>query len=68
MQPPTVISEDDSASVDEDSEEKHKFMELSSSLLMCDVCETRIHKECLDPPLQNVPTGGWICEDCVSCR
>ncbi|KIL62087.1 hypothetical protein M378DRAFT_187414 [Amanita muscaria Koide BX008] len=32
--------------------------------LTCDKCDTPLHLECLDPPLDAVPDGEWFCPDC----
>ena len=39
-----------------------------SVLLACEVCQRRYHSTCLDPPLQCVPTEGWICSECLECQ
>ena len=31
-------------------------------LLLCDICDISFHTYCLDPPLQEVPLGGWKCK------
>uniref|UniRef100_A0A8C2Z0X2 PHD-type domain-containing protein n=1 Tax=Cyclopterus lumpus TaxID=8103 RepID=A0A8C2Z0X2_CYCLU len=33
-----------------------------SRLLLCDDCDVSYHTYCLDPPLHNVPKGGWKCK------
>lgn len=33
-------------------------------MLLCDGCDLGYHLECLDPPLDNIPTGSWYCQDC----
>lgn len=35
-------------------------------MLLCDNCDTGWHIYCLDPPLEEVPPGQWVCPDCVS--
>lgn len=37
----------------------------TDDLLFCDACDKGFHMECLDPPLENLPTGRWICPVCV---
>ena len=32
--------------------------------IICDSCERGWHIYCLDPPLQSVPKGDWLCQDC----
>jgi len=34
------------------------------NLMICDGCEMSFHKECLDPPLKEVPDGDWFCPEC----
>jgi hypothetical protein len=40
------------------------------TLLTCDVCHTRVHMECFDPPILQKPylLDGWICPTCSKCR
>lgn len=33
-------------------------------LICCDKCPASFHLECLDPPLDEVPTGRWLCKTC----
>ncbi|RZB40898.1 PHD and RING finger domain-containing protein 1 [Asbolus verrucosus] len=33
-------------------------------MLLCDGCDLGFHLECLNPPLLDVPTGAWFCNDC----
>ena len=35
------------------------------SMILCDACDAGYHLYCLDPPLQTVPEGEWLCADCV---
>ena len=37
----------------------------TDDLLICDACDKGFHMECLDPPLENLPDGRWICPVCV---
>ena len=37
----------------------------TDDLLFCDACDKGFHMECLDPPLEKLPTGRWICPICV---
>lgn len=37
----------------------------TDDLLFCDACDKGFHMECLDPPLESLPTGRWICPICV---
>ncbi len=34
--------------------------------LICDECEYYYHKDCLDPPLEEVPDGDWYCPTCFN--
>ena len=38
-----------------------------ASMLLCDNCDTGWHTYCLDPPLEEVPEGSWLCPDCIRC-
>ena len=37
----------------------------ADDLLICDACDKGFHMECLDPPLEKLPDGRWICPICV---
>ena len=37
------------------------------STIYCDSCDRAFHLKCLEPPMQTVPDGIWICSDCVNC-
>ena len=34
-------------------------------MLMCDSCDSPYHTYCLNPPLDDIPEGNWICPECV---
>ncbi|OAY30082.2 hypothetical protein MANES_14G007252v8 [Manihot esculenta] len=33
-------------------------------LLCCDTCPCTYHLQCLNPPLESIPSGNWQCENC----
>jgi hypothetical protein len=37
----------------------------AATMVICDVCSTGWHLECLTPPLSEVPVGHWSCPECV---
>lgn len=37
----------------------------ADDLLICDACDKGFHMDCLDPPLEQLPEGRWICPICV---
>ena len=37
----------------------------ADDLLICDSCDKGFHMDCLEPPLNNLPEGRWICPVCV---
>lgn len=37
----------------------------SDQLLMCDGCDELFHLSCLDPPLDAIPEGEWLCDSCI---
>jgi hypothetical protein len=39
----------------------------AATMVICDICSTRWHLECLTPPLLEVPVGHWSCLECVRC-
>uniref|UniRef100_A0A0D6R549 RING-type E3 ubiquitin transferase n=1 Tax=Araucaria cunninghamii TaxID=56994 RepID=A0A0D6R549_ARACU len=36
-----------------------------SDVLLCNGCVSPWHMQCLRPPLMEVPTGDWVCPDCL---
>ncbi|XP_065669066.1 histone acetyltransferase KAT6A isoform X1 [Hydra vulgaris] len=40
----------------------------AANLLFCDACDKGYHMACLDPPLDDMPIGTWICDNCLSER
>jgi uncharacterized Zn finger protein (UPF0148 family) len=36
--------------------------------LLCDTCDAGWHTFCLDPPVEEVPDGDWVCPDCDAKR
>ncbi|XP_014912861.1 PHD and RING finger domain-containing protein 1-like isoform X2 [Poecilia latipinna] len=34
-------------------------------LLVCRLCDSGYHMDCLTPPLDTVPEGDWMCPECV---
>ena len=42
-----------------------------ADMLTCDVCDVRVHRQCLAPSIsdeQAAITGGWVCRHCITCR
>ena len=37
----------------------------ADDLLICDACDKGFHMECLQPPLNELPEGRWICPICI---
>ena len=37
----------------------------ADDLLICDSCDKGFHMDCLEPPLNKLPEGRWICPACV---
>jgi hypothetical protein len=37
-----------------------------ATLLLCDGCDAAYHTQCLEPPLQGIPRGDWLCPPCAS--
>ena len=35
-------------------------------IILCDSCDNGHHISCLDPPLQSIPEGDWLCPRCVA--
>lgn len=35
-------------------------------MLLCDGCDGGYHMFCLVPPLENIPSGSWYCDNCFS--
>jgi hypothetical protein len=38
----------------------------SDVMLLCDVCDNGWHLKCLQPPLDAVPDGDWLCPRCAA--
>jgi PHD-finger len=38
----------------------------ANTMLLCDGCDAALHTTCLDPPLEAVPEGDWLCPHCVT--
>jgi ''chromo'' (CHRromatin Organisation MOdifier) domain./PHD-finger. len=36
-------------------------------ILLCDICDKLYHRQCLDPPLDELPEGDWFCDACKAC-
>ncbi|XP_053684264.1 PHD and RING finger domain-containing protein 1 [Sabethes cyaneus] len=36
------------------------------TMLLCDSCNLGYHMECLDPPLEEIPSGSWYCDCCFA--
>jgi hypothetical protein len=36
----------------------------AATMILCDICSTGWHVNCLTPPLDQVPTGKWVCPRC----
>lgn len=36
-----------------------------SKTMLCDSCDKPFHTFCLDPPLDEVPRGKWVCNNCI---
>lgn len=43
---------------------KCKKSDNDSKLMICDYCDRTFHCYCLTPPLDDVPSTAWFCEDC----
>ena len=41
-----------------------KICDDGGTLICCDNCDSAYHKECLNPPLKEIPEGKWACPDC----
>jgi hypothetical protein len=33
--------------------------------VLCDMCDSGYHLDCLEPKLKDIPEGEWICKVCV---
>lgn len=36
----------------------------AATMILCDVCSTGWHMQCLTPPLDRIPTDRWLCPRC----
>ena len=39
-----------------------------TKMLYCEMCDRAFSLEMLEPPLESVPSGLWVCGQCVSCE
>ncbi|KAH6589047.1 hypothetical protein BASA61_005751 [Batrachochytrium salamandrivorans] len=37
-------------------------------LLFCDTCDRGYHMYCVNPPLEVLPEGSWLCSECSVCK
>ena len=37
-------------------------------MVLCDQYNKGFHTTCLEPPLESIPEGPWLCEDCTESR
>ncbi|KAL0482596.1 histone-lysine N-methyltransferase [Acrasis kona] len=44
--------------------ESCKVDQHGDQMLICDECDRAFHTYCLNPPLLEIPTGSWKCNDC----
>ncbi|CAN0328028.1 unnamed protein product, partial [Phaeothamnion confervicola] len=61
--------DDDSSSASEEegtSCEKCGLDNDADHVLLCDNCPREFHMWCLDPPLEAVPEGDWLCPICIA--
>jgi len=42
-----------------------RSMDEDGKMILCDGCGTGWHTMCLDPPLEAVPRGDWLCPRCI---
>lgn len=35
-------------------------------IILCDKCDRGCHTYCLQPPLEDVPEGDWVCPLCIA--
>ena len=42
------------------------FVDEEDKMLLCDGCGTGWHTMCLQPPLQSIPRGDWLCPRCIA--
>ncbi|SCU77510.1 LADA_0A00826g1_1 [Lachancea dasiensis] len=61
-------SEDNDSAEDDDDEEGCTMCSRTSHqsrTILCDSCDKPFHIFCLDPPLNEVPRGKWVCNNCI---
>jgi hypothetical protein len=58
---PLLLKFDEQAACEECGSDENE-----GELLLCDVCNLAHHTYCLNPPLVGMPTGYWLCAECVS--
>ncbi|ETW00188.1 hypothetical protein, variant [Aphanomyces invadans] len=57
--------DDDDGSVVADLCEVCNINENDELSLICDACDKVFHTYCLNPPLEHIPPGDWVCPQCL---
>lgn len=70
--PKSLLSDDDVSEAEEDSEDSEEegcavcnHDTKPSKMILCDSCDKPFHIFCLSPPLDSIPKGDWICNNCI---
>ncbi|SCV06208.1 LANO_0H24476g1_1 [Lachancea nothofagi CBS 11611] len=67
--PKSLLHDSDSSSDDDEEEEEGcticQKMSHRSKTILCDSCDKPFHIFCLEPPLNDVPRGKWVCNNCI---
>lgn len=71
--PKSLLSDEERSSEDEDeqaSDDDEGCVACGrnnrpTKMLLCDSCDKPFHLSCLSPPLNSIPKGDWICNNCI---
>ncbi|GAV48655.1 hypothetical protein ZYGR_0N00590 [Zygosaccharomyces rouxii] len=70
--PKSLLSDDDASGEEEDSEDEEdegcavcNRNTKPTKMILCDSCDKPFHIFCLSPPLDSIPKGDWICNNCI---
>lgn len=70
--PKSLLSDEEAKSSESESEESEDEgcvvcdrSNKPTKMILCDSCDKPFHLFCLSPPLNTIPKGEWICDNCI---
>ena len=70
MRPPEVAEDEEGQERKSSEAPVLTVLRAPSDLLTCDVCDVRVHRQCVEPAVPDdfAVEGGWVCRACLQCR